>query len=86
MFYSDNELEPLVYVNDMRTLYWENACASGTAAVAAWLSENSETKTAEGELKEPGGTVSFFADAEKKYVTLGTKIRLVKGPVTVDDL
>ncbi|MCQ2415456.1 MAG: hypothetical protein MJ063_05360 [Lachnospiraceae bacterium] len=86
MFLSGNELEPLVYVRETGTLYWENACASGTAAVAAWLSENSETKTAEGELKEPGGTVSFFADSDKKYVTLGTKIRLVKGPVTVDDL
>ena len=86
MYLSGNVLEPLVYVNDMGTMYWENACASGTAAAAAWLAENSETKKAEGEWKEPGGSISFRADAEKKYVTLGTKIRLVKGPVTVDNL
>ena len=40
MYYDENDkkLTPLVYVKSVDTLFWENACASGTAAIGYWLS------------------------------------------------
>ena len=39
MFYDESvgSLEPLVYVASTDTAVWESSCASGTAAVAAYL-------------------------------------------------
>lgn len=47
-------LKPLVYVKNVDTLFWENACASGSSAVGAWLS-NKEKDDVKVSLMQPGG-------------------------------
>ena len=58
MFVDDyfTKVTPLVYVKAVDTLYWENACASGSSAVGVWLSkkENKEVKVS---LTQAGGDV-----------------------------
>jgi diaminopimelate epimerase len=36
IFYTENEITPVVWVRDVNTTYWENSCASGSMAFAAW--------------------------------------------------
>ena len=47
----DESIEPFVYVAATDTLYRENSCASGTAAVTAYLKRDHD-------FKEPGGILS----------------------------
>lgn len=57
MLYSPGSgtVRPLVYVDGIRSLYWESSCASGTCALA----EYSELKPGEKkEFYEPGGTLT----------------------------
>ena len=53
-------LTPLVYVASTDTAVWEGSCASGTAAVAAYLAEL-DGEYASVRLTEPRGTVSASA-------------------------
>lgn len=86
MFFSEGSLIPLVFVRDIGTLYWESSCASGSTAVAAWLAEVSAERKAEAVFTEPGGELSLFADADKKYVKMKTKIRLLKGVIFMNSI
>lgn len=69
-------MKPLVYVPDANTLFWENSCGSGTAAVGAYL-----WKTAGGTvsmpLRQKGGTLCVAADEAGKLTLQGTA-RLVR--------
>ena len=49
-------LTPLVFVPGSDTLFWENSCASGSAAVGMLLAERSG-RTVSITLEEPGGTL-----------------------------
>lgn len=53
-------LEPLVYVKNTDTAVWEGSCASGTAAVAAYLAEI-DGEMADISLTEPRGEISASA-------------------------
>ena len=53
-------LTPLVYVPCGDTLYWEHSCASGTAAVGAYLAETGE-KAVDLCYAEPGGNLGVSA-------------------------
>lgn len=53
-------LRPMVYVPAADTLFWESSCASGSAAVGAYLSEKSGAPV-ELCLNEPGGTLRVNA-------------------------
>ena len=65
-------LAPLVYVPAADTLFWENSCASGTAAVGAWLF--TETGTGRIALRQPGGTLT--AEAADGCLRLTGTVRL----------
>ena len=53
-------LTPLVYVPCGDTLYWEHSCASGTAAVGAYLAETA-LKSVSALFAEPGGSLGVTA-------------------------
>ena len=58
-----NRLTPLVYVPAADTLYWENACASGTAAVGYWL-RHSIGAPLDADIVQPGGSLHIRAHAD----------------------
>lgn len=66
---SESVLTPLVYVPAADTLFWESSCASGTAAVCAYLKHGII-------LKEPGGTLS--AEYTPQGVVLSGKAKIKK--------
>lgn len=68
-------LTPLVYAPAADTLCWENSCASGTAAAAAWLARD-EKKLQRFDFEEPGGTLS--AEACKGVLRCIGKVYLEK--------
>lgn len=72
----EGAMKPLVYVPDAKTLFWENSCGSGTAAVGAYL-----WKTTGGAvsmpLRQKGGTLCVAADEAGKITLMGTA-RLVR--------
>ncbi len=65
-------LHPLVYVPAADTLFWENSCASGTAAVGAWLLAETGGRI---DLRQPGGTLTVEA-ADGRLRLTGT-VRLL---------
>lgn len=62
--FDSNTLTPLVFVPAGDTLYWENSCASGTAAVGAYLFSKTG-KNISLDITEPGGTMNVFADKNR---------------------
>ena len=77
MFYNKekSELTPLVYVKESDTLFWENACASGTIAVGAYLAEK-EKKPIDFNLIQPGGILRVLVDSSGK-ISLEGKVKLL---------
>ena len=61
-------LTPLVYVPAADTLCWENSCASGTAAVGAWLFQE-QGKPQRLALTQPGGTLTAEADRQGLWLS-----------------
>ena len=57
----DLRMTPLVYVPGSGTCFWENSCASGSAAVGMVLAEKSSSAAALS-LQEPGGTLQVLCD------------------------
>lgn len=66
-------LRPLVYVPAGDTLFWESSCASGTAAVGAWVSAR-DGGVCRVTLDEPGGRLSV--EAAPGALRLGGQVRL----------
>lgn len=66
-------LRPLVYVPSGDTLFWESSCASGTAAVGAWLFARGGG-VCRLTLDEPGGRLSV--EAGPGMLRLGGQVRL----------
>lgn len=66
-------LRPLVYVPAGETLFWESSCASGTAAVGAWLAAR-DGGVCRLALDEPGGRLAVEAGAGA--LRLGGRVRL----------
>lgn len=68
MFVNDTftELTPLVYVRETDTLYWENSCASGTAALGEYLLKFHKSALPLS-VSEPGGKLKII---EKNGITL----------------
>lgn len=62
--FKSNFLTPLVFVPRGDTLYWENSCASGTAAIGAYLFDKTG-KNVSLDIAEPGGTMNVFADKNR---------------------
>ena len=55
-----NALTPLVFVAEGDTLYWEKSCASGTAALGAYLFQKTGKKVSL-DIIEPGGILNITA-------------------------
>lgn len=66
-------LTPLVYVPGVNSLYWENACGSGTSAVGAWLAAEKEMPVHLA-LRQPGGTLEVDADPSGSIFLQGTVV------------
>lgn len=64
-------LTPLVYVPGADTLFWESACASGTAAVGAAACRKSG-RTEILRLTQPGGVLTVEAHPDGKLLLTGT--------------
>ncbi len=65
----NHTLRPLVYVQEIDSLYWESSCASGTCATAAWLSLTNGIGRYD--LMEPGGTLGAIVDNGMKLSLCG---------------
>lgn len=69
------EMEPLVYVPGADTLFWENSCASGSAAVGMYLSKKAKSRIS-ATLFEPGGTLMVESDYENGETRLFSTTKL----------
>ena len=63
------QLTPLVYVPASKTMYWENSCASGSAAVGMYLGMQSH-EPIDITLIEPGGNMRVEADPHTGSIEL----------------
>ena len=76
------EMVPAVYVSQTDTLYWENSCGSGSAAVAAALACTTRKRVA-AYLKQPGGTIAIAASVDDEgnlqQILMGGAVKM--GPV-----
>ena len=63
------ELIPLVYVPAADTVFWENSCASGSAAVGMYLSDK-YGMALEIDMEEPGGSFKVISDPNNKTTWL----------------
>ena len=87
MFWNEKEqfLKPLVYVPTAGTLFWESSCASGTAALASYLSE--KYGEVDLDVKEPGGVLHIKTSKNDPFVKLDSEIVLLKtGEVCIPEL
>ena len=73
LFYerAQQKLTPYVYVQAMDSLFRENACASGTAAVGYYLA-CSEGKEVSAVIKQPGGSLMVTADPGGRILLTGS--------------
>ena len=53
----DNEIimDPVVWIRDIETLYYETACASGATAVGVWKASQNTKKQTKIALTQPSG-------------------------------
>ena len=75
-------LSPLVYVPGTETLFWEHSCASGSAAVAAYL--YSQKGPCSLSLCQPGGTLLAETNAEGSISLTGTVRMRYRRTIHVD--
>ncbi|MBP3217236.1 MAG: hypothetical protein J6M46_02575 [Lachnospiraceae bacterium] len=57
----ESRLTPLVYVPGSGTSFWENSCASGSAATGMYLADRTGARQ-EISLREPGGSLKVTSD------------------------
>ena len=68
------KLNPLVYVPDCGTCYWESSCGSGTTAVGAYYFEKNGNVPVSFMARQPGGTLTIEVNDKREYF-LGGSIR-----------
>ena len=76
-------LTPLVWVPGARTLYWERSCASGSAAVGAYLAQTRGGRAA-AELAQPGGILYVEASSVGEIMLRGSVRMLKVGKIFVN--
>lgn len=83
LMYLDREegfLQPVVYVRDTDTLFFESSCASGSAA-AAYLLSRERRESASWELRQPGGAIlarAEYSDRVLRRLTIGGSVRILE--------
>ena len=70
-----NRMTPLVYIPGSGTVFWENSCASGSAAVGMALAKAADAPLTLS-LKEPGGVLTVRCDPRGGTWLRGTVRRL----------
>lgn len=70
-------LKPLVYVPGVQTLIWENACASGTAAIGAYLAAK-ENGPIDLSLRQPNGGALFVSAETGKKPRISGSVKLIR--------
>ena len=78
----ESVLTPLVYVPTPESLYWEHSCASGSAAVGAYLAAEAG-KDVTAALREPGGVLTVSAAPDGSVTLTGTVKYLREGTMTL---
>ena len=73
---AERRMTPLVYIPGSGTVFWENSCASGSAAVGAYLAKESGAAV-DLTLREPGGTLCVKADPTGGEILLAGSVKLV---------
>lgn len=71
-------MTPLVYVRDSGTMVWEQACGSGSSAIAAWTAAK-EGRSVHLDIQQPGGVLALDVTTEGKEIRrieLTGKIRI----------
>ncbi len=70
------KLTPLVYVPGADTMFWENSCASGTAAVGMYMASKLE-ETVDMTINEPAGTMRVSSDPEVRKTIIYGNTKLI---------
>ena len=78
-------LTPLVYVPGGDTLYWESSCASGTAAVGAFLAEKAGAPVCAA-FAEPGGRLAVSAEPGGALILQGRVKTVRRAGTEIGDL
>ena len=84
MYLSDNmHLKPLVWVDKVGSLVWENSCGSGSTACACWLSRNKKAGHWEYSFLQPGGVLEIRIEksADGCKIRMGGRVRLLDDPL-----
>ncbi|MDY3280848.1 hypothetical protein [Dysosmobacter sp.] len=80
MYYdeADRFLRPLVYVEEPRTLVWENSCGSGSSALAAAIAHRQGGSVEGLAIRQPGGELTVSVDWQEgiRELVLGGEIAL----------
>ena len=71
------KMTPLVYVPGSGTVFWENSCASGSAAVGMYFSAKSGER-ADLTLQEPAGDLQVLSDPAAGETWLSGTVRLIE--------
>lgn len=78
MFLSEERgMVPLVYVPGADTVFWENSCASGTAAAGAFLAAKKEERV-DVSLEEPAGTLRVVSEPDTGRTRIYGTTRLIR--------
>lgn len=75
---TERRMTPLVFIPGSGTVFWENSCASGSAAVGMYLAAKSGTAT-DISLREPGGILRVKSDPAAGATFLQGGVRFVAG-------
>ena len=65
------DMRPLVYVKAIRSLFWENSCASGTTAVGAYYVNQYKESSVFLTAHEPGGILSVNSGSNGHIILCG---------------
>ena len=72
----ERRMTPLVYVPGADTLFWENSCASGSAAAGIWLA-NKAGSPVDVRLHQPAGSLRVESDPATGITVLHGTARLL---------
>jgi len=74
---ADMCLTPLVFVPGSGTVFWENSCASGSAAAGMFYAAGSGAAV-ELSLHEPGGVLRVYSDPKRGETRLTGRVRYLE--------
>lgn len=70
-------ITPLVYVKKVDTVFWENSCASGTTALAAYIASINEGKEINLSILQPSGATLNAHVIEDGKIELNGNIKII---------